>query len=504
MTRKILLHSAYLGAALLLPIGSSPALAAPSLRTAEVVVAIEVPGVIPQTLGDELGHAVAVGDFNGDGFGDVAMGAPYWNIAVQSYNDVGRVLVVDGTANGVIPMASNRSHQYYVGDSETPYDQFATTLAVGDFDGDGYDDLAVAAPGANWNGHDGEGCVYGFYGSATGLIQTGAGSFDVFTQDDLTGSSAEEDDFFGTALAVGDFNRDGYDDLAVGVPFEDQGPLSNAGMIHVIWGSSGGLTATGTFFFNQAGLVGQTIEADDRFGAALTAGDIDGDGYDDLAIGSPREDGGIGIVSILRGGPGFSPGATGKWQITPADGVGFGDALAIGDFDGDGFGDLAVGEPGANSQGGRVRRYAGSGSGPGTTPVSHPKLVPARFGAALVAVDLDGNGSDELVVGAPLEEAVFGAGQPAEGVIYVGSFVQGTTWLPLHQDSPGIADSPEGGDIFGTALAFGDIDGDDVADLVVSAPGEDWLSSNDAGMVHAIYFHSVRVFRDGFESGITP
>lgn len=348
-----------------------PATQAVTLRTAEAVVAIEVPGVIPQTLNDELGRAVAVGDFNHDGFGDVAMGAPYSNIAIQSYVDVGRILVVDGTADGVIPMAAGRAHQYYVGDSETPFDQFGSALAVGDFDGDGFDDLAVSAPRANWNDHDGEGCVYGFYGSPTGLIQTGGTSFDLFTQIDLTGSTSEEDDFFGTALAVGDFNHDGYDDLAVGVPFENHGALSNSGMVRVIWGSSTGLTATGTFFFNQAGFAGQTVEAEDRFGTALAAGDIDGDGYDDLAIGTPGEDGGIGVVAISRGGPGTSPGATGKWQITPADGAGFGQALAIGNIDGDGFGDLAVGEPSYNAQRGKVRRYAGTAVGPAAAALLH-------------------------------------------------------------------------------------------------------------------------------------
>jgi hypothetical protein len=109
---------------------------------------------------------------------------------------------------------------------------------------------------------------------------------------------AEANDCFGYALTAGDFNRDGYDDLAVGVPYESVEPIGGgppidgAGAVHILYGSWGsGLTSVNDILFNQA-VAGSmdSAEADDQFAKALAAGDFDGDGYDDLAVGVPYED----------------------------------------------------------------------------------------------------------------------------------------------------------------------------------------------------------------------
>ena len=104
----------------------------------------------------------------------------------------------------------------------------------------------------------------------------------------------------------GDFNGDGIGDLAVGAPGEDIGAIVDAGVVHVMNGSAAGLTATGSQYWNQnsAGIA-DAVETGDGFGSTLTAGDFNGDGRDDLAIGAPAEDVGAtvdaGVVHVLYG-----------------------------------------------------------------------------------------------------------------------------------------------------------------------------------------------------------
>ena len=113
-------------------------------------------------------------------------------------------------------------------------------------------------------------------------------------------------DAFGNKLSAGDLNGDGHDDLAVGVPFEDVGSVSGAGAVNAIYGSASRLTATGNQLWHQdsAGIA-DAAERGDGFGNALTAGDFNGNGDDDLAVGVPGEDVGsvvdAGAVNAIYG-----------------------------------------------------------------------------------------------------------------------------------------------------------------------------------------------------------
>ena len=176
-----------------------------------------------------------------------------------------------------------------------------------DFNGDGRADLAIGAPGDNSSAGE----VNIIYGSDDGLS---SGFTQIWHQDSKSyqgnvAGKREPNDKFGAALASGDFDGDGYADLAIGVPGENLG----AGLVNVLYGGPDGLQYDRNRYWSQnsVGIPGRS-EPGDGFGSALATGDLNGDGYDDLAIGVPGENvlvAGVlnvvdlGTVNVLYGGP---------------------------------------------------------------------------------------------------------------------------------------------------------------------------------------------------------
>jgi len=244
----------------------------------------------------------------------------------------------------------------------------------GDFNGDGFADLAVGVPFEDFGALN-DGGVNVIYGSAAGLA---AGGNQFWSQDSFgIAGGAENGDRFGSALAVGDFNGDGFADLAIGVPFEDFG-ATNDGGVNVIYGSAAGLAAGGNQFWSQDsfGIAGGA-ENEDRFGSALAAADFGDTGEADLAIGVPLEDFGAtndGGVNVIYGSAaGLAAGGNQFWSQDSFGIFGgaenedrFGSVLAAANF-GDTFhADLAIGVPfedvGATNAGG-VNVIYGSAAG---------------------------------------------------------------------------------------------------------------------------------------------
>jgi hypothetical protein len=313
-----------------------------------------VPGTAESN--DRFGDALAAGDFDNDGAADLAVGM--LAESVGSSQGAGAVNILYGAAAGLTGSGSQQFTQDSAGVPGTAdaNDHFGAALAAGDFDDDGFADLTVGVPGETLGSIPGAGAVNVLYGAAVGLAGSGSQQF---TQDSAgVPGTAEAEDGFGGALAAGDFDDDGFADLAVGVPGEDLGSINAAGAVNVLYGSAAGLTGSGSQQFTQDSPASPGTAAPfDFFGASLAAGDLDGDGFSDLAVGVPREVVGAiqiaGAVNILYGAAaGLTTGGSQLFsQASPGVpdaaelGDRFGDRLASGDFDNDGFVDLAVGVP---------------------------------------------------------------------------------------------------------------------------------------------------------------
>lgn len=373
--------------------------------------------------GNHFGRAFATGDIDGDGYSDLVAGAP--NDRAGGAENAGSVTSLYGSRRGLTSAGSERITQprNAAGGPETG-DRFGTAVALGDFDGDGRDDLAVGVPDEDVGTIVSAGVVDVFRGTRSGLATESA---DTFTQGDRMPDTPELGDRFGAALVVGDFDDDGFDDLAIGAPGESIGDVPEAGAVIVLYGSPSGLDRSRAQLWSQQMLRNAPHDRD-HFGAVLASGDFDGDGSDDLAVGVPNEDIGrfdqAGAVNVIQGSRNglvragnrfFSQ--RGRIPGRPGAGDHFGAALAAGDFDGDRRDDLAVGVPGEDRG---SRRDVGvvtiiEGSPKGLRPHGSSQLSQAgriknvphphdRFGSSVLAVNLDGDRYDDLVIGVPGED----------------------------------------------------------------------------------------------------
>ena len=246
-------------------------------------------------------------DFDNDSFVDLAVGVPHE--AIGTATAAGAVNVLYGSAGGLTGTGSKAFWQGTGGAAGALEgdDRFGAALAAGDFNDNGFADLAVGVPLQSIGGIGFTGEVDVLYGSAGGLSGTGSQQWSQASPGVV--GTAEPGDEFGRALTAGDFNNNGSADLAIGVPFEDIGAIRDAGVVNLLYGSAGGLSAAGNQQFQQGtGGVAGRAEADDWFAFALSAGDFNSNGSADLAIGVPLEDvgtiGEAGAVNVLYGSAG--------------------------------------------------------------------------------------------------------------------------------------------------------------------------------------------------------
>lgn len=446
--------------------------------------------------------AYATGDLDNDGRDDLAVGSPSED--VSQVNDAGQVNILMGAGGGLSPSGDLIIDQADFGGTVEESDRFGNAIAYGDFDGDGFDDVAIGAPAEDWSGERDAGVVHVIYGSNTGPRTS---SVQLLSQSGPMAGANESGDFFGAVLAAGDFDDDGYDDLVISVVGENFANKVAAGGVTVAFGSRNGITTSGSKAFSQRGKVPGAAEAFDAFGFAIAVGDFDNNGHDDIAVGAPGEDisgaEDAGAVTIFFGQDNglrkrntiaFSQnGVAGAL----AAGNEFGYSLAAGDFDDDGIDDLAVGVKGQDGDTGGVVVLPGRGSGGPVAGESYALAATAlsgasaasgdQYGYTLAAGNFDGQGADDLAIGAPFADA---GGQTDAGRVVIaigsGSGLSGGATLVVDHGTIG-SESPEAGDRFGESLRVGDFNGDNRDDLAVAAPFESRGGRTASGIVNILY-----------------
>jgi hypothetical protein len=417
--------------------------------------------------GAQLGTSVArAGDVNRDGYGDVIVGAPFYD---QGQTDEGAAFVFLGSANGVTFGSPETAAAQIESDQDENHASFQTAqlgtsvAGAGDVNGDGYSDVIVGAPGYNAPSRD-EGAAFVFLGSATGIPSGGPSAAAAQLESDQQGAALG-----GSVAGAGDVNGDGFADVIAGAALYDDGQ-TDEGAGFVFLGSATGVAD------GDPGTSAAVLESDQpnaRLGTSVAAaGDVDGDGFADVILGAPLYDAGQaneGAAFVFRGGAAGIADGTAATAATRLESDLAGAELGVsvstaGDLDGDGYSDVFVGAPryaAPLAEEGAAFVFLGSPAGiANATPTTAAIQIEsdqagAQLGASVAALgDLNGDGNADLAVGAPFDNGVFND----RGVALI--------FLDLIDANAAAELRPAA-----SAASAGDVNGDGYDDVIIGAPG---------------------------------
>jgi hypothetical protein len=410
----------------------------------------------------------SAGDVNGDGYDDVIVGAPYYD---NGQTDEGRAYVFYGSATGL-----SVTPNWTVESNQTGALYGWNTGTAGDVNGDGYDDVIVSAIKYD-NGQTDEGRVFVYHGSATGLS----------TIPSWTAESDQANSYLGFWVGTaGDVNGDGYDDIIVGAELFDNGQ-TDEGRAFVYHGSSTGLSLSPNW-------TAESNQVNAQFGESVgTAGDVNGDGYDEVIIGAPYYDNGQtdeGRAFVYHGsstGLSLSP----NWTVESDQGnAHFGiSAHTAGDVNGDGYDDVIVGAysyDNGQTDEGRAFVYHGSFTGLSLSPnwIVESDQAGSQFGLVVnSAGDVNGDGYDDVIVGAK----DYDNGQVDEGRAF--GYSGSSSGLSTLADWTTESDQASAEFTYMSADTAGDVNGDGYDDVIVGAPYYD-NGQTDEGRAFVYYIES--------------